>query len=85
MVTKKATKLAVDFDEYIANRTAADNALAEIRTIRGSAKEAKEYLAENEDAARAELKEGGGRLVISNSLLEFTKGGQIRITAVAVA
>ena len=84
-MAKKKAKSAMDFNDYIANRAASDNSLAEIRVIREAAKEAKQWLKDNEDDARAALTEGGGRLVVGESLLEFTKGGQIRITTVAVA
>lgn len=78
-------KVAFTFADYIANRGASDTALAQVREVRAAAKDAKEWLAVNEANARKALEKAGGRLVVDKSLLEFTKGGQIRITAVAVA
>lgn len=81
----KKEAVAVDYPAYITARNASDNALANIRTIRADAKEAKAVIASSEVAIKKAMDEAGGRLVVGDSLLEFTKGRQIRISTVAVA
>ena len=74
----------VDFGAYVTARNASDTALESIRGIRAGAKEAKVLIAKTEPALKKALDEAGGRLVVGgDTLLEFTKGRQIRITAVA--
>lgn len=80
----KKEKAAVDMAAYVENRVKADSALANIRTIRAEAKDAKGWIAQNEAAVKKALDEAGGRLVVGETLMEFTKGRQIRLTAVAV-
>jgi hypothetical protein len=84
-VKGKTTAAAPDFAAYVAARDAADNALANIRTIRTDAKEAKETIKTSEPSIMKAMTEAGGRLVVGDSLLEFTKGKQVRVTTVAVA
>ncbi len=83
-MSKKETA-APDFAAYTAARNTADNALASIRTIRADAKEAKALIAKAEPAIKKAMDAAGGRLVVGDSLLEFTKGRQIRVSTVAVA
>ena len=78
-------KEAVDIAAYVADRTTSDNALVNIRAIRAAALNAKEAIANAEADVKKAMTEAGGRLVVGNSLLEFTKGKQIRISTVAMA
>ena len=79
------TKEAVDIAAYVEDRTTSDNALVNIRAIRAAALNAKEAIANAEADVKKAMTEAGGRLVVGNSLLEFTKGKQIRISTVAMA
>lgn len=80
-----ADKKPFDFGAYATHRANNDTALAQIREIRATQKSSKEWLKKNEGEARKALAAAGDRLVAGNYLFEFTKGGQIRITTVAVA
>lgn len=84
-MSKKEAKaaVAVDFAGYTGARDASDNALAKIRAVRAEAASAKEIIATQEPLVKAAMTEAGGRLVVGDTLLEFTKGNQVRITTVA--
>jgi hypothetical protein len=74
-----------DFAAYVSARDASDNALEKIREIRAGAKDAKALIAKTEPSIMGAMDAAGGRLVTGDTLLEFTKGRQVRVTTVARA